>query len=207
MQATWNPELGYAVVRGQSRSIYHELDVEHLVVNEIVHQGLEPKLLLAQLLEAVESRQYDLVSAFDQADRGEQLENQRLGSQALVYQAQRDAVDRLAVLYHHVEAVLVVHDGSHAHDADVDVVLGLAHVELGDVLRPAPHAGAVAQVQGGPRVAVLLVDGGRGADRRRGAQLLFGGGPRLDDALLVAHHAEPEAQVVDEHVQAEVLLV
>ena len=49
------------------------------------------------------------------------------------HQTERDAVDGLLVLYDHVEAEFVVHDGPEAHDAHVDVVGGVAHAQLGRV--------------------------------------------------------------------------
>lgn len=39
--------------------------MKDLVVHEVVHQGLEPLRLLADLLEVVESGEYDLVTSGD----------------------------------------------------------------------------------------------------------------------------------------------
>ena len=49
---------------------------------------------------------------------------------------------------------LVVHDCPEAHDADVDIILGVAHPELGDVSRAPLEVRAVQHVEGGPQVAL-----------------------------------------------------
>ena len=54
-----------------------------------------------------------------------------------------------AVLDDHVEPELVVHDGAEAHDADVDVVLVVAHLELGGAPHQLVYPGAV-EVEAGP---------------------------------------------------------
>ena len=46
------------------------------------------------------------MAAADEADRGEQLQDEGLGAETLVVEGQRDAVDRLTVTKHEVEAVL-----------------------------------------------------------------------------------------------------
>jgi hypothetical protein len=51
------------------------------------------------------------------------------------HQTHGDAVDGPLVLDDHVEAELVVHDRPEAHDADVDVVRGVAHPQF----RRMPH--------------------------------------------------------------------
>ena len=95
---------------------HHELDVEHIKVHKVLHERLEAVLVAANVLEAVEGAEDDLVTAFDQADGGQQLQHQRLGAQALVVEAERDARDGRVVSNHQIEAVLVVHDGAQAHD-------------------------------------------------------------------------------------------
>lgn len=80
--------------------------MEDFVVEEVVHEGLEAVGLVTDFLEVVESRQYNFMSAFDQADGGKQFKHKRLRPEALVDQAEGDAVDGLAMLYHHVEAIL-----------------------------------------------------------------------------------------------------
>ena len=54
-----------------------------------------------------------------------------------------------AVLDDHVEPELVVHDGAEAHDADVDVVLVVAHLELGGAPHQLVYPGPV-EVEAGP---------------------------------------------------------
>ena len=49
----------------------------------------------------------------------------------------------------HVEPELVVHDGAEAHDADVDVVLVVAHLELGGAPHQLVYPGPV-EVEAGP---------------------------------------------------------
>lgn len=54
-----------------------------------------------------------------------------------------DASDGFVVLDDQIETVLVIHNGSQAHDGDVDVVFGVAHLELCDVLGGPLHTGRV----------------------------------------------------------------
>lgn len=69
-------------------------------------------------------------------------------------EAEGDELDGPAVLDDHVEAELVVHDGAQAHDADVDVVLVVAHLELGRAPHQLVYPGAV-NVQAGARYRLL----------------------------------------------------
>lgn len=50
---------------------------------------------------------------------------------------------------------LVVHDSPQTHDADVDVVLGVAHLELGHVSRASPHVGTAQSLEGWSAVTGL----------------------------------------------------
>ena len=78
------------------------------------------------------------------------------------------------MLNHHVEPELIVHDRPQTHDAHVDVVRRVAHLELSGVAHELGDPGPV-QVQTG---ALLLERGGaggpEGADVEGG--LLAGGG-------------------------------
>ena len=133
------------------------------------------------------------------------------------HQTERDAVDGLLVLYDHVEAELVVHDGPEAHDAHVDVVGGVAHPQLGRVPQQLGDPRAL-HLQ--PRAAVArrsLVRRGGGGLATDGADDGGGGGGLLAAVAVggdvagvvgvhgVAHDDEAAAEVVHQDVEPAVL--
>ena len=88
-------------------------------------------------------------------------------------EAEGDELDGPAVLDDHVEAELVVHDGAQAHDADVDVVLVVAHLELGGAPHQLVYPGSVdVEAGAGNRLlgdgALGSGEGGSPGRRRRG---------------------------------------
>ena len=61
----------------------------------------------------------------------------------VTYQTESEAVDGLFVRYDHVESVLVVHDRSKAHDAQVHIVWSKVPLELGRLAEVVGHPALV----------------------------------------------------------------
>ena len=74
------------------------------------------------LFKVIKCSQDDGVTIFQQANCSKKFQHQCFRSQFFVDQAQGDGVDGLLVLDDHVEPELVVHDGSQAHDANVNII-------------------------------------------------------------------------------------
>jgi hypothetical protein len=160
-----------------------------------------------------------IVATLHQADGSQQFQHQRLRPQRLVNETQCDAVDGFAVLDDHVEAVLVVHDGTKAHNPDVNVISGAAQFELLNVPRPplctrtAQHIVELRSIGRDHRQPIVrrtvrvVVDVGAAV-----VQLLTGNSLLrilhiVLNMLLIPHHLQPKTEVIDQRFQALVLVI
>lgn len=134
------------------------------------------------------------------------------------HQTEGDAVDGSLVLDDHVEAELVVHDGAQAHDANVDVVSRVAHLQLCRVPKHLRHPRAF-EVERRRLGRVRRLDGAAllGHRRRRREERVADDGVVERGALLVAkspddarrtldhrrhHHGQTTRQVLDKNIEA-----
>jgi hypothetical protein len=191
----------------------------HLVIDEHVQQRLKPLCFTDNFLEVVKGTKNNFMSPLDEADGGKKFQHQRLRSQRLVDETQRNAVDGFAMLNHHVEAVFVVHDGTETHNSDVNVVGCAAHIELLDVSRTslgawtAQHFVEFGSIRRDHRestvrwAVLVVVDVSAACVHRLTRNLLLGILKTVLDQLFIAHHLQPKAEIVDERVQALILVI